>query len=558
MRNRKHSEFAKTNPSRTSSEALRGKLEFHPGLESAQKLRELLRRNKMSLLQVSKESRELFPGQSLYHIPHNLYFDLRDGRFTPNIYQLIALSCVSGYSLVHWLSVFGLHLDDIPRLQLRLSFPQTTLLDRALYDSDALVEWFEGKVEPPLRITPLTQILTQNVTERVSALQRINRASFLYAKIGTEDDFCFPELLPGSIVRADPRASEARLAATGDKVSHDLFLVEHARGLNCCRLQQVAPRRVALVSTKLTAPRLELQVGTELKILGTIDMEIRSLKKWSPASGFRTLPARKSRELLQTDAAGTDLRHLLRNGRQRAGLSFRQASAMSRKIAQELGDQRYSTAIGSLSDYESADAPPRHIHKVVTLCTLYSIGFWHFLKASGLAMNKLGQKTIPEDLTESAHLAARSRRKDREPQGSKEDSFLSILVDRFEEIPLFLRNALPELSGMSRPALRDVFWVGETGQEFHAPLRGAAFLVVNQRLKTPFVSQSEPEWKQPVYLLARRDGSYFCGRFALERNTTVLHTLSARPASPKPHESRGDAEIVGQVVTVLRRIAARS
>jgi len=66
MRNRKHSEFAKTNPSKTSSEALRGKLEFHPGLESAQKLRELLRRNKMSLLQVSKESRELFPGQSLY------------------------------------------------------------------------------------------------------------------------------------------------------------------------------------------------------------------------------------------------------------------------------------------------------------------------------------------------------------------------------------------------------------------------------------------------------------------------------------------------------------
>jgi hypothetical protein len=59
----------------------------------------------MSLFETSKESRELFPGQSLYHIPHNLYFDLRDGRFTPNIYQLIALSCVSGYSLVHWLSL---------------------------------------------------------------------------------------------------------------------------------------------------------------------------------------------------------------------------------------------------------------------------------------------------------------------------------------------------------------------------------------------------------------------------------------------------------------------
>jgi hypothetical protein len=563
MRNRKHSAFAKTNPSRNSTEAhprgqsgKRGKLEFHPGLKSAQTVREILTRNSMTLSQVSKESRKLFPGQSLYHIPHNLYFDLRDDRFTPNIYQLIALSCVSGYSLIHWLSVFGFHLDDISRLQLRLSFPQTMLLDRALYDSHALVEWFEAKAEPPQRITPLFQILTQNVTERVAALEQINRASFLYAKVGTEDDFCFPELLPDSIVRVDPRASEARLAAMRGKVSHDLFLVEHAGGLNCCRLQQLAPRRVALVSTKVTAPRVELQIGTELKILGTIDMEIRSLKKKSMASGFRALPAQRSRELLQTDVADTDLRHLLRKSRQRAGLSFRQASAMSRKLAQELGDEKYSIAIGSLSDYESAEAPPRHIHKVVTLCTLYSIGFWHFLEASGLAIHKLGQRAIPDDLTESGHRAARSRRKDRTSKGSKGDSFLSVVVDRFEEIPLFLHNALAELCGMSRPALRDVFWVGE--QEFRAPLRGAAFLVVNQRMKTPFVRKSEPEWKQPVYLLARRDGSYFCGRFALAGNAKVLHPLSARSPAPRPHENEGDAEIVGQVVTVLRWIAARS
>ena len=558
MRRQTHHEFEKTKPSKTPDETVLGKKALHPGLKPAEKLREILRRRNMSLLQVSKESRRLFPGQSLYHIPHNLYFDLRDARFTPNIYQLISLSCVSGYNLVHLLYVFGLHLDDIPRLQLRLSFPRTMLLDSDLYDSDALVQWFEGEGEPPPRITPLIQILTHNVTERVAALQRINRVSFIYAKVGTEDDFCFPDLLPGSIVRADPRGSEVKLAATRGKVSHDFFLVEHARGLNCCRLQQVAPRRVALVSTKLTAPRVELQVGTELKILGAIDMEIRSLKKRGLASGFRTLPTPKSRELLQPDPPGSDFRHLLRKGRQRAGLSFRQASAMSRKIAQELGDQRYFTAIGSLSDYESAEAPPRHIHKVVTLCTLYFIGFWRFLKASGLAMDKLGQEAIPEDLTESTHWAASSRRKDREPQGTKGNSFLNILADRFEEIPFFLRNALPELCGMSRPTLRYVFWAGEMGQEFHAPLRGAAFLVVNQRMKTAVVSENEPEWKQPVYLLARRDGSYFCGRFALAGNTTVLHPLSTSLPSAKPHQSGGDAEIVGQVVTVLRRIAVRS
>jgi hypothetical protein len=558
MRRQTHPEFGKIKPTKTADPNVLGKTALHPGLKPAEKLREILRTRNMSLLQVSKESRRLFPGQSLYHIPHNLYFDLRDEGFTPNIYQLIALSCVSGYSLIQWLSVFGLHLDDIPRLQMRLSFPRTMILDSALYDSHARVRWFEGKDDPPLRITPLIQILTQNVTERVAALQRINRVSFIYAKVGAEDDFCFPELLPGSIVRADPRATEVKLAAAAGKVSRDLFLVEHARGLNCCRLQQVAPRRVALVSTKLTAPRMELQVGTELRILGAIDMEIRSLKKSSLASGLRTLPAPKSRELLQADAPGPDFRHLLRKGRQRVGLSFRQASAMSRKIAQELGDRRYFTAIGSLSDYESAEAPPRHIHKIVTLCTLYSLGFWHFLQASRLAVDKLGQKAISEPSVEDEHRLASSRRRHRAAQGAKGSSFINLLLDRFEDIPLFLRDALPELCGMSRLALRDVFWAGEMEQDFHAPLRGAAFLVVNQRMKTAIVSETEPEWKQPVYLLTRRDGSYFCGRFALADNITVLHPLSAQHSSPKLHENRGDAEIVGQVVTVLRRIATRS
>jgi hypothetical protein len=286
-------------------------------------------------------------------------------------------------------------------------------------------------------------------------------------------------------------------------------------------------------------------------------MEIRSLKKGSPTSGFRTLPTPKSRKLLPFDVAGTDLRHLLRRGRQRAGLSFRQASAMSATLAKQLGDQRYFTAIGSLSDYESADAPPRHVHKVLTLCTLYSIGFWHFLKASGLAVDKLGQRAIPENLTEKIHQSADLGRTEGDQDGPSAGSFLKILLDGFEEIPLFLRNTLPELCGLPRPTLRDVFWVGGLGKEFHAPLRGAAFLVVNQRMKTPFVSESQPEWNQPVYLLARRDGSYFCGRFALAGSTLVLHPLSGRSSTVDPHGTGGDAEIVGQVVTVLRRIPAR-
>ena len=555
MRRQTHPEFGKSKPSKTPNETVPGKTAHLPGLKPAEKLREILRTRNMSLLQVSKESRRLFPGQSLYHIPHNLYYDLRDEGFTPNIYQLIALSRVSGYSLIQWLSVFGLHLDDIPRLQIHLTFPQTILLDSTIYDDNVVVPWFEGQGKLPSQIAPLAQILVQGNSERLPILRQFNTTSFLYAKVGRQDDFSFPELFPGSIVRVDPRNSEIWLRRMSGRVSRDFFLVKHARGLNCCRLQQVAPRRVVLVSTKLTAPRLELQVGSELQILGTIDMEIRRFKKESPALSLATREKPKSQEFSQLGGPHRDLHHLLRQGRQSVGLSFRQASAMSREIARNFGDQRYFTAIGSLSDYESSEAPPRHIHKVMTLCVLYSVGFWQFLKAAGLSMEKLGQEAIPDDLEESTRRGRRSQQKEPEPRRKKRDALAHILAERFEEVPWLLRSALSELCGMSRVSVRDVFWAGEMGHEFHAPLRGAAFFVVNRRRKTPVIWKSEPQWKQPVYLLARRDGTFFCARFDKAEQPTVLHPLPAEPQGANSVRFRNEGEIVGEIVTVLRRIS---
>jgi hypothetical protein len=227
---------------------------------------------------------------------------------------------------------------------------------------------------------------------------------------------------------------------------------------------------------------------------------------------------------------------------------------MSRKIAVELGDERFFAAVGSLSDYETADTPPRHIYKVITLCILYSIDFWQFLRTAGLAINKLGVEAIPDDLEPRPQFAGSSRTGHQEAEVQRKGTFLGTLIYRFEEIPFFLRNALPELCRMSRVSLRDIFWVEDGGQELHAPLRGAALLVVNRRVNTPVISESEPRWRQPVYLLARRDGSYFCGRFTLEGKTTVLHPLFGGLPSMNTAKAGGDAEIVGQVVTTLRRV----
>lgn len=528
------------------------------GLGTGERVRAILARKNMSLFHVSQASRRLFAGEPLYRIPHNLYFDLRNERFAPSIHQLVALSAVSGYELTDWLGVFGFQLDDIPRLQLQLSFPRTILLDSNVYDRNASIPWFEERRAAPqlTHIVPLIQLLNPSVTERVASLLRMNRASFVYAKVGSQDALAFPELLPHSIVRADPRNVPTALASTARGTSQPFFLVEHTRGLNCCRLQYVATGRVALMSTEQSCARVELQLGRELKILGTIDMEIRNVRKMRRPENHRAFEESKNRDNSPFQLPFPDLRHLLRSGRLRAGLSFRQASALSRKFAEELGDERYFTAAGSLSDYEATNMPPRHIHKILTLCTLYSIDFWQFLKAARLQIEKLGQEVIPDEFAvrPQFHEASSYGQLRRQEQG--EGVFLRNLFEQFEEIPFFLRNSLPAISGLPRLSQRDVFWVGGGKHDFHSFLEGTQFLVVNRHTKQPAPLRWEPFWKQPLYLLTRRDGSYFCGMFTREGKATVLRPLSQDLSCPKPSYTGADSEIVGQIVTVVRRIPA--
>lgn len=512
----------------------------------------------MTLLQVSLASARLFPAEPLYRVPHSLYSDLRNERFTPNLYQIVGLSAVTGYALPDWLTVFGFRLKDIVRLQIHLSFPKTILLDTTLYGDHEPIQWFDLKQEPTNPITPLIQVLSQTVSERIGTLRQGNLMAFLYAKLGTEDDLSYPELLPGSIVRVDPRDALARLAASEGRVSPHLFLVEHTHGLNCCRLQQIANGRATLVSTNRAAPRLELRLGSELKILGIIDMEIRRFHKTAPPSVSPPFQGRASAEPTDIAATSLPLRPLLLRARHRSGLSFRTASAMTREIAATLSDTRYFAAVGSLSDYETADRPPRHLHKVMTLCILYAIDFWKFLRAAGIATGLLGTEPIPDDLMGRTLIPKSICHSNRPAHMEGTDSFLAALVNRFGDIPFSLCNGLPELCGISRVSLRDLFWVQAQTQEAEMPMRGAVLLALNRRIKTPAIHESWLHWNQTIYLLVRRDGSYFLGRFSHHNKTPVLHPLDLYGPSSNITISLDDAEIVGQVTSVVRLVRTAS
>jgi len=493
---------------------------------------------------------KLYGRSSPYFLPHNLYYDLGRGTFTPSLHQLFALSRISDYRFNDWLRVFRFDPENIARLQVLLPSKRTTLLDPSLDDPESWIPWFctkGGSLETPA-IAPLGQLVKLAGAKRLRSFLQVDNDNFLYAKLGWEDAFAFPNLLPESIVRANTLLPKPLLPA--GSAPNCLFLIEHANGFCCCRLQAVAKDRVVPLSAHLPYTAIELKLPEEARVLGVLDLEIRSLINREQPDVPEELA--KHWRPLKLASDQTKLSHLLRNARLRMGLSFRDASALSRRIASELGDEQYFAAPGSLSDYETLDAPPRHIHKAITLCAVYGLRFSTFLKSIDLHWQDAGNDPIPDSFIPRKC-----------PTGVRDDSddadeangtgFLSLLRE-WEPVPFFLRKSLSDLSGLKSPSLHDFFWLGGKQEPLHPLLVGGLLVMVNRRRKKPLYFRSKPFWQQPLYVLLKRDGRYVCACCSLENGMLIMHSYSSDYQQPQQLRNHYDAEVIGQVVVVARRL----
>ena len=521
--------------------------------ELVERVKEILARKGLTLYQVSQRTRVLYGRSSPCFIPHNLYYDLGLGTFSPSLHQLFALSSISDYRLNDWLRIFGFNPEDIARLGVLLPSSRTMLLDSSLADPESWVPWFRNKPGnlPAPAITPLGKLLERAPPRRLHAVFQARKNNFVYAKIGFKDALAFPDLLPGSIVRANIRLTKAMLPAANGKAGHRLFLIEHANGICCCRLQAVDKHRVVPLSTQLPYAQVELELQEEVRILGVLDLEIRSLAKPEQPDVPKELAEYwRPRALPPEDAR---LTHLLRRTRLRLGLSFRSVSALSRHIATELGDEQYFTAPGSLSDYEALDTPPRHIHKSITLCVVYGLHFSTFLKSIGLHLDRAGKDPIPDTLVPQK-LATGFRHGANESDEPAGNGFLEQLMSRSEDVPFFLRESFASLSGMTTPSLHDFFWVGGERNALHPLLVNGLLVIVNRHRKKPAHFRSKPLWQQPLYVLLRRDGTYMCACCSLENGSLVIHPYSLDYQRPEQLRNHQDAEVVGEIVTIARTL----
>jgi hypothetical protein len=524
-------------------------------MDRAEQVRQILSTRGLTLYRVSQQSAEIFGRSSRFYVPHNLYYDVGNPSLMPTIHQLLALSQITNYRLCDWLAVFGFDLDAISRLRLLVPRQRTTLLDSSVYDAQAWIPWFADRPNTGQlpRIAPLGQFLGFATPRRATELLARSKRTFLYAKVGEEDLYAFPHLAPGSVVRVDERRSKELLSDGKNNAEGRIFLVEHSFGFTCSQLVVLEKDRIMLHSPERPCEQLELGLGKEARIRGVVDAELRSIAGHRNARVPHRSTVPKPRPL-DAPNPDTDLKDLLSGSRLRVGLSFREASGMSRSIASTLSDQLYFAAPSTLSDYETLSAPPRHIQKIITLCVLYCIDFQEFLRASGLALDQNGREPIPDELVprQVPNRSPGLHVPNPEKASVECGGFLDSLLKQWEEVPLFLRHSFNAFTNLKNFSLSDVFWVGGEKAAIHPLLTNATFVVVNRRVKNP--AQSKTVCEPPLCLILKRDGSFLCGCCALDQGNLVVRAYPGGRLAPQQLRIGIDAEVIGQVTTILRKL----
>lgn len=505
----------------------------------AERTRLLLAGAGITLHRASVESERLYGGSSPFRIPHTLYHSLDAAPgFRPSLHEVAALSRISGYRFEDWLLALGLDLRRLAAASSFLSARRTRIIDPSFATFEYFLPGLCTCESHQAAVLPFSEMLDRYGVVR-RRFQPDGPPGSTFARLGTEDAFAYPELLPGSVIRVNPLARNEQEATRGRP---QLLLIEHGQGYWCGRFDVSKAGAVRIAASEMAYAPALLAIPAEARIIGAVDMEIR----WPQRYESPLVPQEFS-TWRQPQAIGIprSLRELLRQARSNAGWTLADASGLSRRIAGFLHDEQYAISPSTLADFENRETPPRHLQQVLAVCVAYGIAIRDFLAAAGIAQDSLGHTAVPAPLVNEwgQHRFAHTT----------ETADAQILnTDRDNRIPWFLRDCLSECSGISRPSVRDLFRLAGDHPFLPKSMAGGCVALVNRRMKKPVRAPDLPGWRQPAYVLWRRSGEYLCACCSAEENTLVLYPESGTGAPERVR--RDDAEIIGQIVGLARYI----
>jgi transcriptional regulator with XRE-family HTH domain len=241
---------------------------------------------------------------------------------------------------------------------------------------------------------------------------------------------------------------------------------------------------------------------------------------------------------------------LLRQARERLGLTFRDVERASYQLASVRGRSDFIIHISRLAAIENQGIVPG-LHKVYSLAAIYHLNPVEILKWYDVPLERNfadGAEIIPP----KTHLAAA-------PQALRiplrfDPAFnpqRTELLSRMVEAWNHFEGVLFERNGR--------YLYGYVGLDDHMmePMIPAGTLV----LVDPSRRQVKPcgwrnEFERPIYFLELRDG-YRCGWCIQESKTLILQPHPLSTCTPKIYRYPDDAEVIGQVIELVMRLDGR-
>jgi transcriptional regulator with XRE-family HTH domain len=248
--------------------------------------------------------------------------------------------------------------------------------------------------------------------------------------------------------------------------------------------------------------------------------------------------------------AGEQLKEI----RSRLGITTRDVTELSQKIAESEGNVEFSISNPWLTEIENSDSIPS-IYKLYSLSIIYHLKFSDILQLFGVDVQKIGKQQIeirleqthptPADVFDHNRTVSFPVRFDR-GFDVENTNLLSRMVEVWGEVPIALIQHLDIRHSMYG-------YIGLKDLTLYPLLRPGSFVQIDQNIRKIHPFKWRTEYDRPIYFVELRDG-YACSWCELHDGQLILIPHPLSPCGIRQFKHGSEGEIVGRVTGVAMRI----
>lgn len=245
---------------------------------------------------------------------------------------------------------------------------------------------------------------------------------------------------------------------------------------------------------------------------------------------------------------------LLKDLRERLGITTRDVAELSQKIAESQCNPEFQISHPWLTQIETSNAVPS-IFKLYSLSAIYRLKFTDLLCLYGLDLQKLGLHQITSPLPQTHLTTLEVYDADRTVSfpvrfdrsfDVDNTSLLARMVELWGEVPIALIQHLDIRHSQYG-------YIGLQDFTLYPLLRPGSFVQIDSQVRRVQPLRWRTEFDRPIYFVELRSG-YACGWCDLMDDQLLLLPHPLSPVSARKFKYGKEAEIVGQVTAVAMRL----